>query len=362
MKKILFALLLVVAVFVACSKDEELPSPTSPGPTSPVVFNMSEVPYDSLSTYHFFTGNMADLSPVTGVLPYDVITPLFSDYAHKKRFIWMPDGAGATYVSDSTVLDFPNGTVLIKTFYYDRVLPDDVTRILETRLLYKKEGEWQFADYVWNAEQTEATLDMNGSHVPLQWLDDGGVTHDVNYRIPAEAECHTCHKNNGVNTPIGPKPQNINSSFTYPGGAMNQLAKWEAVGYLQGGFPGTIETVARWDDVTEDATRRVRAYLDMNCAHCHSLGGHCDYRPMHFAWHETTNLTNIGVCVPPDDLLLPELLHIVDAGNTERSMLYYRISATDETVRMPLLGRTVVHEEAVQLIGDWITSLTPPCD
>lgn len=357
------AIAVIIALVIGCAKDEDEPvNPDPPAPTSPVVFDLAAVPYDSLSTYHFFDGAIADMSPSTGVLPYGVITPLFSDHAHKTRFVWMPEGVHATYVSDSTILDFPDGAVLIKNFYYDHVLPADARRILETRLLYKKEGQWSFADYTWNEEQTEAVLDMNGSNVPLQWMDDGGIVHDEVFRIPSEAECHTCHKKSSANTPVGPKPQNLNMAYTYVGGAMQQLAKWEAVGYLQGGYPTTIETVAKWDDTTEDLTRRVRAYLDMNCAHCHSAGGHCDYRPMRLSWHETTDLANMGVCVPPDDQLLPELIHIVDAGSTERSMLYYRITSTDETVRMPLLGRTVVHQEAVDLIGAWINGLTPPCD
>jgi hypothetical protein len=192
-------------------------------------------------------------------------------------------------------------------------------------------------------------------------VDDGGTLRNVIYRIPAQAECQTCHKKYGLPVPIGVKPQNLNSTYAYADGPMNQLAKWQARDYLQPGLPATIATVAKWDDPTVDTLDRVRAYVDMNCSHCHSAGGHCDYRPMRFAWHETDLLVNLGVCVPPDDPLLPQYIHIVDAGNIDRSMLYYRISSTDEAVRMPLLGRTLVHEEAVQLIGAWITSLDPPC-
>jgi hypothetical protein len=42
-------------------------------------------------------------------------------------------------------------------------------------------------------------------------------------------------------------------------------------------------------------------------------------------------------------------------------MMVHRMGATDEAVRMPLLGRSVVHEEAVELITTWINSLNPPC-
>ena len=99
----------------------------------------------------------------------------------------------------------------------------------------------------------------------------------------------------------------------------------------------------------------------MNCAHCHATGRHCDYRPMRFAWNETTDPVNLGRCVAPDDPIDPSQTHIVASGNAGRSMMVYRMSSTDEAVRMPLMGRTVVHEEAVDLISTWINSLNPPC-
>src|SRR5690554_3498781 len=60
-------------------------------PFSPVNFEISEVPYDKLSDYNFYEGNLSDLSPVYGVLPYEPINSLFADYSRKKRFVWMPN-------------------------------------------------------------------------------------------------------------------------------------------------------------------------------------------------------------------------------------------------------------------------------
>src|SRR5262245_27073689 len=90
-----------VIAFVACVKDVAVePSTGSRTTPSPVNFDPALVPYDSLSTYSFFAGAMADLQPAAGLLPYAPITPLFSDGAHKSRFVWMPEGASAHYVSD----------------------------------------------------------------------------------------------------------------------------------------------------------------------------------------------------------------------------------------------------------------------
>ena len=358
-----FLLIGIVAAFAACRKDapeDPLVNP-APVPGSPVVFNIDSVPYATLSHYNFFSGNVADQQPVAGVLPYEPITPLFTDYAHKFRFVWMPAGSKAVYASDSTALDFPDGAVLIKTFYYDNVQPAGTRRLIETRLMYKKAGQWEFADYVWNADQTEAFQDLSGSFTQFTWTDALGVPHDENYRIPSDVECFTCHKYYDQPIPIGPKPQNLNSTLAYADGPMNQLSKWEAAGYLQSGWPANIETVAKWDDPDETLERRVRAYLDMNCSHCHATGRHCDYRPMRFAWSETSSPVNLGICVPPEDPIDAGQTYVVAAGNAARSMMYYRISSTEEAVRMPLMGRTVRHEEAISLIGEWINALPDTC-
>ncbi|MBL8001602.1 MAG: hypothetical protein JNL05_06535 [Flavobacteriales bacterium] len=361
MRKTVLLLLLVVAAVVGCTRDVlEEPSTTEGGPRA-VSFVLDSVPYATLSAYNFFTGDLARLEPAAGVLPYEPITPLFSDHAHKKRFIWMPDSVHATYVNDSTVLDFPEGTVFIKSFYYDKVQPFNTRRILETRLLYRRDGEWHFADYIWNEEQTEATFSLSGAYRSVVFMNEDDEPRCVTFRIPSASECHTCHKYYDDNIPIGPEPQNLNSVYPYPDGPMNQLAKWEQVGYLAPGYPASINTVVDWRDATQSLNDRVRAYLDMNCAHCHSTGRHCDYRPMRFAWNETTDPTALGICVAPEDPIDPAQTHIVAAGNRNRSMLYYRLSSVEPAVRMPLMGRTVVHEEALDLIGQWIDSLGPPC-
>lgn len=347
-----------VLVF-SCKKDD--PIVPDPDISSPVNFNPPAVPYDSLSTYKFFEGAMADQLPSVGVLPFEPITPLFTDYAHKHRFVWMPDSVKAEYNGDGNILTFPDNAVLIKNFYYNNVHPSNETQIIETRLMFKVNGSWLFATYVWNDDQTEAILDMNGSSIPLEWTDENGVDRSTNYRIPSEPECFTCHKNASAATPIGPKPQNLNTDLFYPDGTMSQIQKWQEMGYL-GSMPSNINTVVDWTDESENTHDRVRAYLDMNCAHCHSDQRHCDYRPIRLAWEESVDTTNLGVCVVPDEIPMPQFTHIVSRGNINRSVMHFRMNTNDETLRMPLLGRSIIHEEAVQLIEEWIDSLAPPCN
>lgn len=345
-------------IYVACKKDVVEPEqPQNPEqPSDGVSVDLTTVPYSNLSSYHFFTGALKDMEPADGVIEYAPASSLFTDYALKKRFIWMPSGTSASYTADGDILDLPVGAALIKHFYYEHLQPGDETKIIETRVMIRKSSGWIFAEYVWNDEQTDATLYMDGDYVSLTW-DQEGVTKSTSYRIPSETECKICHKENDQPIPIGIKPQNLNHDFNYPDGTQNQLQKLISVGYLQNNLPPTITSVVDYHDASQDLELRLRSYLDINCAHCHGEGKHCDYRPMRLAFSETTSRTNIGLCVAPDEFINSALTDIVAPSNPARSVMHFRLSSTDESTRMPLLGRSIVHEEGVQLLTDWINTI-----
>lgn len=357
-KKLLISVILVLFVVFACQKEEEY---------SPVTLDLGQVPYQKLSDYHFFEGPLKDQKPVRKVIPYQPASALFSDYAHKKRFVWMPQGAKATYNGDGNVFDFPLGSVLIKTFYYDNVLPTNFTKMLETRLLVMKSDGWKAYTYVWNEDQTEATLEATnqGLNVPLTFTHNG-ISKSVTFRIPSQNECITCHKFNptglsgGEKTiAIGPKPQNINLDYNYDGQSMNQIAKWKAEGYLGNDVPANINSTVNWEDVSKPLESRVRSYIDMNCGHCHRQGGHCDYVNMRFNY-SNTDLATFGVCMTPL-FSIPNANYIVNSGRAARSVMHVRMNSTVANQMMPIIGRSVVHTEAVQMIESWINSLPTPC-
>jgi uncharacterized repeat protein (TIGR03806 family) len=337
---------------------------------SPVTVDLTQVPYQNLSDYHFFEGEMKNQIPSLDVIPYEPISSLFTDYAHKKRFIWLPNGTKATYNGDDEILEIPVGAAIIKTFYYDNVQPSNITKIIETRIMIRKSDGWIFADYVWNEDQTEAYLDLNGSTKSISWKDDNNVIRNVNYRIPNESQCIVCHKTKSYengnyvqkNIPIGIKPQNLNMLFNYGNDTKNQLTKWIELGILENNFnlPTEESTTVNYNDDSKPLEKRVRSYFDINCAHCHKENGHCDYRPMRMAFSETNNnLINMGVCVDTQDMqdFSPELSKIITPRRVDQSMLYHRLNTVDETYRMPLHGRTIIHTEGVTLIENWINSL-----
>ncbi|MGB5982339.1 MAG: hypothetical protein WBG46_09355 [Nonlabens sp.] len=327
---------------------------------SPVNFDLSQVPFATLSEYNFYEGDLKDLQPSKGVLPYQLINQLFTDYAKKKRFVWMPEGTSAMYVVDDQILEFPVGAVMVKNFYYENVLPANDRRIIETRLIYRTNSGWEFADYKWNDEQTEAVLDLNGSDTQVDFIDEGS-NRSINYRIPSRTECLTCHKKVDEASPIGPKPFNLNSDYTFVDGIQNQLEKWSSLGYLTD-LPNAVNRLPDWKDPTLDLQERVRSYTEINCAHCHNDLGHCSYREIRFDYMNSSENQNLGVCVEPEELVGSGQTHVVRPGVARRSALFYRISTNNPAERMPLLGRSTVDEAAVQLVEDWINSLDISCN
>lgn len=360
MRAVFFPVIFLFLMLSSCKKD--VPVVLDEEEDTSVHFELSQVPYPRLSDYRFFIGDLKNMQPNERVVPYEPISALFTDYAHKSRFIWMMPDSAALYVSDTVLLDFPNGTVLIKNFYYNSVQPLMNTRILETRLLIRRNEEWIFADYIWNEDQTDAVYDLSGGFRQMDWIHDDGSPKSVNYRIPSQQECFTCHKSNNQNTPIAPKPQNLNATFTYPDGAMNQLLKLQQVGYLVGNLPGSIYSIVDWTDTSQPVDLRLRSYLDANCAYCHSDEGHCYYRPIRLAFNKTDDPNNLGVCVTPQQMITPQLTHIIARGNINRSVMYFRMNSTDPQYMMPLMGRGLIHQEAVDLLEQYINSLSPLCN
>lgn len=363
MKKIYLFSLICFLCLIFCKNDEKIESVETE--SSFVNFNIDAVPYAKLSTYMFFTGDLKNLQPNGKVVPYEPASALFTDYALKKRFIWMPGGVKATYDTDDKILNFPLGTVLIKHFYYNTIQPGNTTKIIETRLMIKKSTGWIFAEYLWNDAQTEAELVTgsdftSGSSKNITFKKETGENITTDYRIPSETECLACHKLDNKPIPIGVKPQNLNVSYNYQNGIKNQLQKLVEEGYLQS-YPSNIVSTVNYKDTSKPLDIRLRSYLDINCAHCHQDNARCDYRAIRLSFNQTSNLSKLGVCVMADEPINPSLERIITPGNPAKSVMHFRLSSVNESNRMPLLGRTIVHDEGVELLQQWISSLNQTC-
>ncbi len=317
---------------------------------------------EKLSEYNFFVGKLNELIPNKDVIPYDLNTPLFSDYTHKKRFFKLPAGETVAY-REKEVLDFPVGTYIIKNFYYqvDETQPDKGTRIMETRLLLRESDGWKtLPSYVWNDEQTEAYLTIEGATKEVAWINKAGKKMEVAYSVPSQVLCKSCHVNNNKLTPIGPKARQLNRSFAFEDGTKNQLVHYADLGLLTN-LPD-IDVVRKspvWNDPTTGSLHgRALAYLDMNCGHCHSKGGPGNTSALHLTEFET-NEFHLGIDKHPiaAGKGTGGRPYDIVKGNADNSIMTYRMESIDPSEMMPEVGRKLSHEEGVTLIKEWINSM-----
>jgi uncharacterized repeat protein (TIGR03806 family) len=338
-----------------------------------------------LSEWHLLEQRDGKIVPNEGVTPYDLNSPLFSDYAHKLRTIVLPAGTSVRYGEDA--FEFPVGTVISKTFYYPRggdgaagriavrkvlAQSEDPTldlaqvRLIETRLLIKRSSGWAAIPYVWNAEQTEATLSLAGDVLSLELVSDEG-RQPFAYLVPDTNQCAGCHAlehHSQKIEPIGIRARHLNKTYRYPGGSENQLAHWQKAGLLSGApDPQQAPRNARWDDPNDgDVEARARAYLDVNCGHCHRPRGAASTSGLLLHAQETDR-ARLGACKIPiaTGRGSGDALFDVVPGAPDQSILLHRMLSTEADVAMPELGRSLVHAEGVALIREWIASLEGGC-
>ncbi|MBN8608144.1 MAG: hypothetical protein J0L81_14595 [Caulobacterales bacterium] len=318
----------------------------------------AERPPQLLSAYGFFR-DAGGREPNSGVTPYDLNTPLYSDGALKFRYVYVPPGARARYNAGG-VFDFPVGTVLIKTFAFaaDMRAPTANVRFLETRLLIRRAEGWIALPYVWNEAQTEARLSPIGADIPVSFTDEDGEAVDLDWSVPNRNQCKGCHDLNGEFVPIGPNARNLNRVFDYAAGAENQLAHWRGAGLLDQA-PVDAPRAPRAFDASDGALElRARAYLDVNCAHCHNPAGPAHTSGLDLRWSQNEPI-QWGVLKRPVAAGRGSagFEFAIEPGHPERSILLHRMESTDPGVMMPETGRQLVDERGVALIRDWIAEM-----
>ena len=301
-----------------------------------------ELPPPRLSETGVFS-SMTSREPAAGVWPYEVNAPLWSDGAGKKRYLALPEDGRIRYRSDGA-WEFPDGTVLVKSFYVGE-------RIAETRLLIKRTGYpgWDGYSYRWNDDRNEAfLLEVAGTVEYPVSSPEGGRTHS--HYFPSRGQCGDCH------TPASGYVLGLRT------GQMNRdglIENWEREGLFAGELPAA-GTWAKWPEPEDESlplVPRARAYLAANCANCH--------RPEHgsralFDLRFDTPLKETGIL---ESARLGNLgIHearIVERGEPQRSLLYVRMLETGRW-RMPPLATALVDTQGAGLVGRWIERLGDP--
>ena len=314
----------------------------------------SNAPPKYLSEFGFFQ-DMQNQIPSAEVHPYSLVNPLFSDYTDKLRFVYVPEGQKLAYVKDK-VFQFPVGSTLIKTFAYLNTQGEMDAQLLETRLLINTSEGWKAISYVWNQDQTDAKRSVAGATIPTTFINSVGAKVDVRYRAPNQNQCKECHQVNQVMTPIGPKARNMNKNVGYTSGDMNQLLYWAAQGWIESKLNADLMQSYEYESVSID--ERARAYLDINCGHCHIPGGSADTTGLYLNLTEETK-EHLGIFKKPvaAGRASGNLKYSIVPGKSNKSIMIYRMDSLDPGIMMPESGRALADDKGIKLISDWINQL-----
>lgn len=289
--------------------------------------------------------------PAAGLIPYGVGSPLWSDNAEKHRWMALPEGKKIAFTNTGD-FDFPIGTVLLKSFALGSAM-------LETRFLIRhSDGQWGAYTYVWDEAGKDATLQGPGS--------DSRFFGNDEWVFPSREDCATCHTE-AAGRSLGPETMQFNGMFDYPmGKRANQLKTLDHIGVFATS-PGDVTKLPKLPtpQYAESATleQRARSYLHANCSHCHQPGGTKDPRgnmdlvSIDFRYETSLKMMNICNTVPSKDNYSITNVKLLTPGNTELSMISYRMHSKTPKVRMPQIGTGIVDPLGTQIVDDWIKSI-----
>ncbi len=298
---------------------------------------------------------LEELAPGPDLIPYEVNSALWTDGAFKPRYMVVPPSSQITIRNDGT-WEFPEGTILIKTFGFEFVVGEpESRRAVETRFMVLRNGDWEFATYRWNDEGTDAEILSDELLTVTYTLDDHGEPRELDYLFPDQDACITCHGE--ASRVLGPKTTQLNRDHDYDGLVENQLVAmseidlFSAVAMID---PTALPRMANPQKLQGSFEDQARAYLDANCAHCHQPAGWASESTGLDLRYETP-LGSTGLCDPME---FPgwEGVPRMAPGDPFGSGLLQRFLLDDE-LRMPSLGSSTVDPAGAQLIEDWIERL-----
>jgi glucose/arabinose dehydrogenase len=284
------------------------------------------------------------LQPAPGLVPYDVNVPQWADGASKRRWIALP-GRQRIRFSEKGDWGFPEGTVLVEHL--------DLEGPRETRVLVVDRSGGGFgAAYRWRADGSDADLVEEGGEVEIalkggrkKWITLGPL------------ECLSCHSP-PAGFVLGVNARQLQRRFPYGGGVVDgQLRTWNYLEMFEGRLKeqdlANVGRLVPMDEAAAPLEARVRSYLDANCASCHRPGG--PGRGLLDARFETPLRDQHLVDAPllTGDLGIPGARNVAP-GDLRRSVLYERMKRRGDPFKMPPLGSSEPHEEALRLLADWI--------
>jgi len=293
-------------------------------------FSAASPPARVLATGCFTLAGPGKPRPHPGLVPYDLISELWSDGTKKRRWLGLATGALTTIANGSYTA--PEGAFVVKEFAIETTPGNPATRrAVETRFLVNVDGTWRGFSYRWRADGTDADL-LGDESITVSWpLANGGT---YTHLHPSRTQCRSCH--HPSNGPLlGLRPEQLQRWFDYDGVIAEQLPTLAAIGVAPASNAAPLPSP---HDPTESTTRRARAYLHANCAHCHN-GSYIGIRDLRF----------------PTPLAQTDLCRSLVPGDADGSRVFQLVTRRPG---MPALGTLQVDPLARELVGRWIDGMT----
>ncbi|MBX3733469.1 MAG: PQQ-dependent sugar dehydrogenase [Verrucomicrobiae bacterium] len=301
--------------------------------------------------------SLAGLVPRAGMEPYDVASPFWSDHAIKRRWFFFQDATSTIRRDGADQWTFPAGTVWVKHFDIEQIRGNPTTRRrLETRFLVKSGQAAHGFTYRWREDNSDADLVPDEGLNEELYIEDAGAVRTQIWRYPGRSECLICH-NGAAGYALGFSTRQLNLASTRNGTPVNQLIHLSQLGALQPPVtdPASMPRLVALEDSTADLEHRFRSYLDANCAYCHRDGG--VGRGNWDARYEIPFGSSGIINGPVTEDLGIDGARMIRPGDFRRSILWQRI-AQSGAVRMPPLATDLIHNDAVDLLQQFITGST----
>ncbi len=309
------------------------------------------------------------------VIEFEPEFKLWSDGAEKRRWIWLPPGT----TINSSLMDrwrMPNGTTVWKEF-----ADPDTGKRLETRIIQRlSTGEFYFASFIWNADDSEAAFDDTGAAEPPLDIPAGcSVCADPPcetypadcHVVPQSTECNECH---GGETSRLLGFSAVQLSHDGPGTTLTDLVN---LGLLSVPPPGGQTFPVPGTPVERNAI----GYLHANCGHCHSpVSGQTGCHSLTglearvlpgVTTVEETQIYQSAVGQPLAFWLgamrgnFTDITDRIVPGDAQASAVWYRMSVREfgqlpplnDHQQMPYFFTNEVDEEGLAAVELWINSL-----
>lgn len=316
------------------------------------------------------TGLFADvakhaMSP--GIVPYSVNAPQWIDNGVKQRFLALPGTSQMTFVEksgDANTWKFEDGAVTVETISLDMEVGNTQSRRrIESRMMVKQENHWLGYSYLWNDEETDATLvDVAGTNLNLTITDPDapGGKRQQTWRVPSRNECMGCHSR-AADFVLGLCTAQINRDHNYGAVIDNQLRAFNHVGLFTKPLPKRPDEFNPLPDPYDDSANldaRARAYLHVNCSVCHVTNGGGNAK-MALRYDEMIEATKIVGVAPLHGSFGLTDAKIIAPGDPFASVLLYRFAKLGSG-RMPHVGSRLTDQRGLDLMHDWILNFRTP--